>query len=156
MAGLYFEDCVPGLVIRHDTTRTITEMDNVLFSCLTLNTQPLHLDKEWAAGTTHGRQVVNGIFTLGLVTGMSAYEVAHGTSLGVLGFSEITYSKALHHGDTLRVETEVLGARESASRPDAGIVQLEHRGYNQRDELVIRVVKSCLHLKRDTPAVNSS
>jgi acyl dehydratase len=145
---MYFEEFEVGAVMRHAATRTVTETDNLLFTSLTMNPQPLHLDEQFAAGTIFGRRIVNSVFTLGLVTGIPVAETTLGTTLGNLGFEEVTFPKPVFIGDTLRVETEVLGARESKSRPDTGIVRLEHRAFNQNDELVCTVRRAALMLRR--------
>lgn len=144
MAGMWFEELEVGTVLRHAATRTVTEVDNVLFSSLTMNPQPLHLDENFSAGTLFGRRIVNSVFTLGLVVGIPVAEMTLGTTLGNLGFEEITFPAPVFHGDTLRVESEVLGARPSRSRPGTGIVRLAHRGYNQDDVLVCEARRAAL------------
>jgi acyl dehydratase len=139
--GLWFEELTPGLVISHAVTRTVTESDNVLFSCLTMNPQPLHLDAEFSAQTEFGTRLVNSLFTLSLLVGMR-------TTVANLGFQEIEFPAPVRHGDTIRAETEVLAARPSRSRPQAGIVTLEHRGYNQRGEIVARCRRTALMHRR--------
>ena len=136
MAGLHYEDFTVGRVFEHDWTRTVTEMDNVLFSSLTMNVQPLHLDAHFAEKTEFGQPLVNSLFTLGLVIGISVSDTTLGTTIANLGMSDIKFPKPVFHGDTIRVETEVISVRPSGSRPNAGIVEFEHRGYNHRDELV--------------------
>jgi acyl dehydratase len=150
VSGRYYEEFTVGEVITHAGTRTVTEMDNVLFTSLTMNTQPLHLDEEFARGTEHGTRVVNGVFVLGLVTGVSVPETVLGTTLGVLGFDEVTFARIVRHGDTIRVETEIRHMRESKSRPNCGLVGFEHRAYNQDDELVMRIRRVGLMLKKPT------
>lgn len=149
--SMYYEDFEVGAVLRHRPTRTITEMDNVLFTSLTMNPQPLHLDEEFARGTPYGTRIVNSVFTLGLVVGIPVAEMTLGTTLGNLGFEEVAFPKPVLHGDTIRVETTVLDKRESRSRPDAGIVKLEHTGLNQRDEVICTVKRAGL-MRRRTPA----
>lgn len=134
--GRWFEQLPAGLVVEHATTRTVTETDNVLFTTMTMNPQPLHLDWEFAAGTQFGKPLVNSLFTLGLVVGLAVPELTHGTTIANLGFSLVAFPAPVFAGDTLHVVTEVAEARKSRSRPDAGIVTFAHRGYNQRDELV--------------------
>jgi acyl dehydratase len=134
--GRWFEELPVGLVVEHATTRTVTEADNVLFTCLTMNPQPLHLDAEFAASTEFGERLVNSLFTLGLLVGLTVPELTLGTTIANLGFEQIAFPKPVLHGDTLRAETEVVDSRASRSRPDAGIVSFEHRSRNQRDELV--------------------
>ncbi|MFJ2618638.1 MaoC family dehydratase [Glutamicibacter sp. NPDC087344] len=155
MAGMYFEDFEIGAVIRHEVTRTVTETDNLLITTLTMNVQPLHLDAEFAKESIFGRQIVNSIFTLGVVTGVPVQDTTLGTTLGNLGFRDIEFPKPVFFGDTLRVETEALDKRESKSRPDTGIVGIEHRGYNQRGELVCVVRRSAL-MKRRIEAVDAA
>lgn len=136
MAGLYFEDFGEGQVFDHLPGRTVTEMDNVLFTTLTMNPQPLHLDEEFARTTEFGRRLVNSLFTLGLVIGLSVADTTLGTTVANLGMSEVRFPKPVFHGDTLRARTTVLSKRASRSRPDAGIVEFEHQGLNQRGEVV--------------------
>ncbi|EME55315.1 hypothetical protein G352_22916 [Rhodococcus ruber BKS 20-38] len=148
MSGLYFEELDPGLVIKHAVTRTVTETDNLLFTTLTLNVQPLHLDAEFAKHSMYGERIVNSVFTLGVVVGIPVQETTLGTTLGNLGFEEIAFPAPVLIGDTLRIETEILSRRESKSRPDTGIVRFEHRGFNQNDKLICRVQRSGLMLKK--------
>ena len=136
MSGLYFEEFEPGRVFKHAFTRTVTEMDNTLFSALTMNPQPLHVDAEFSAGTQFGQRLVNSLFTLGLVIGITVTETTLGTTIANLGMSDVRFDNPVFHGDTLHVETTVVSVRESKSRPDAGIVEFEHRGINQRGETV--------------------
>lgn len=148
MAGRWYEELTPGVTVGHAVTRTITESDNVLFTCLTMNPQPLHLDEEFAAGTEFGARLVNSLFTLGLLVGITVHELTLGTTVANLGFSLVEFPRPMFHGDTLRAETKVLEARDSRSRPNAGIVMFEHRGYNQRDELTARCHRQALMLRR--------
>lgn len=136
MAGCYFEEFEEGQVFEHAASRTVTEMDNVLFSALTMNPQPLHLDAEFAKKTEFGQRLVNSLFTLGLVIGISVGETTLGTTIANLGMSEVRFPKPVFHGDTLRARTIVKAKRKSRSRPDAGIVEFEHQGVNQRGETV--------------------
>ncbi len=146
--GLWFEELTPGLAISHPIRRTVTETDNVLFSTLTMNPQPLHLDEQFAAQSEFGTRVVNGLFTLSLVIGLSVTDISLGTTIANLGYEVVEMPAPVFPGDTIRVTSTVLDARESRSRPTQGIVRLEHRGYNQRDELVSRVVRAALFRKR--------
>ncbi|MBI1376605.1 MAG: MaoC family dehydratase [Frankiales bacterium] len=139
MRGLYFEEFEVGRVYRHPFTRTITEMDNVLFTSLTMNLQPLHLDEEFSRGTIHGQRVLNSLFTVALIGAFHVPELTMGTTLGNLGYEKIEFPHPVFHGDTLRGETTILNKRESKSRNDSGIVWFEHRGYNQHDVLVVRM-----------------
>ncbi|MBV5264099.1 MaoC family dehydratase [Pinisolibacter aquiterrae] len=136
MPGLYLEDLVPGTVLRHPLTRSVTEMDNVLFSSLTFNPQPLHVDFDFAAKSEWGRPLVNSLFTLGLMIGLSVHDTTLGTLIGNLGMTDVKFPAPVFHGDTIRVETEVLSARPSKSRADAGIAEFHHRAYKQDGTLV--------------------
>ena len=148
MAGLYYEEFSVGQTFDHPWTRTVSEMDNVLFSSLTLNVQPLHLDAHFAAETEFGQRLVNSIFTLGLMVGISVNDTTLGTTVGNLGFTEIRFPKPVFHGDTLRAKTKVLGMRESKSRPTVGIVEFEHTCWNQRDEMVAICKRQAMMRKR--------
>lgn len=148
MAGKYYEDLDVGLKIQHDLARTVTEADNVLFSSLTMNTQPLHLNEDFASKTEFGQRIVNGLFTLGLVVGISVPELTQGTIVANLGYENVRHPHPLFHGDTVYVETEIVDKRESKSRPDCGIVTMRHTGRNQNGITVIEVTRSALFLKR--------
>ena len=144
-SGKWFEELSPGLVVQHALRRTITEADNVLFTSITMNPAWLHLDFDYAANETEfGRPLVNSMFTVALVIGISVHETTLGTTVANLGFQEVSFPAPLFHGDTVRVETEVLAARESKSRPAQGIVTFEHRAYNQSGDLVCRAVRDAL------------
>jgi len=136
MPGLYFEDFHEGQTFDHALSRTVTEMDNVLFSTLTMNPQPLHLDEEFAKQTEFGQRLVNSLFTLGLVIGLSVGETTLGTTVANLGMTDVRFPKPVFPGDTLRARTIVRSKRRSQSRKDAGIVEFEHQGINQRGEIV--------------------
>jgi acyl dehydratase len=142
MAGLYFEQFVVDQVFKHELTRTVTEMDNMLFSNMTMNPQPLHVDFDYASKAEFGKPLVNSLFTLGLVIGISVYETTLRTTIANLGMKDTQFPNPVFHGDTIRVETTVKSLRESKSRPNAGIVEFEHRAYNQRDELVCVCLRS--------------
>lgn len=146
--GLWFEELAPGLTIEHQVRRTVTEMDNVLFSTMTMNPQPLHLDEEFAAKSEFGTRIVNGLYTLSLVIGLSVTDISLGTTVANLAYDVVEMPAPVRHGDTIRVTSVVLEARESKSRPTQGIVKLEHRGFNQNDVLVTRVVRTALFHKR--------
>lgn len=146
--GRFFEELVPGTLIRHRNRRTVTESDNVLFTTLTMNPQPLHLDFEFAARSEFGRPLFNSMMTLALLVGLSVHELSVGTLVANLGLTDVVFPKPVFHGDTLRAESEVLQARESASRPDQGVVTVEHRAYNQHGELVARCKRTMLLRKR--------
>lgn len=145
---MWFESFEVGMVVSHSLTRTITEADNVGFTTQTMNPAPLHLDAEFASTTQFGKPLVNSLLTLGMVVGISVHELTHGTTVANLGFGTVTFPAPMFHGDTLRVESEVLAARESKSKPDRGIVTIEHRGFNQHDTLVCKAVRNALMLKR--------
>ena len=135
--GLYFEDFETGSLAEHRLRRTVTEMDNMLFSNMTLNPQPLHIDRHFCAEETEwGQPLMNSFFTLGLMVGISVTDLTVGTTIANLGMSEVKFPHPLFQGDTVHCTTEVLGKRESGSRKDAGIVEFHHRAYNQNDELV--------------------
>lgn len=151
MAGIYYEAFEIGHVFQHATTRTVTETDNLLMTTLSMNPQPLHLDYEFAAQTEFGRPLVNSLFTLALVVGLSVQETTLGTTIANLALHDVRFPKPVFAGDTLRVETTVLGKRESASRPDAGIVELEHHGINQRGETVCICRRSAFMHKTPKP-----
>ena len=136
MAGLHFDEFAEGQVFEHAMTRTVTEMDNVLFTTLTMNPQPLHLDAEFARTTEFGRPLVNSIFTLGLVIGMTVGDTTLGTTVANLGMSDVRFPKPVFHGDTIHARTTVVATRRSKSRSDAGIIEFEHVGLNQRGEEV--------------------
>jgi len=148
MPGKYFEDLAQGQRLRHAVGRTITEADNTLFCALTMNTQPLHLNQDFAAKSEFGQRIVNGIFTLGLVVGLSVADLTEGTIVANLGYERIVHPLPVFLGDTLYAETEVLETRPSSSNPDRGIVRLRHRGLNQRGQVVIEVERSVLFLRR--------
>ncbi|MDE0579702.1 MAG: MaoC family dehydratase [bacterium] len=145
LTGLWFEELTPGLVVHHAIRRTITEADNVAFTTMTMNPAPIHLDADFASGTEFGRPLVNSLLTLGLTVGISVHETTMGTTVANLGFKEVLFGAPVYPGDTLRVETEVLDARPSASRPTQGIVTFEHRAYIVGSEtLVCKAVRSGL------------
>ncbi|QDY99177.1 MaoC family dehydratase [Nitratireductor mangrovi] len=150
MAGLYLDEFRPGEVIRHPLTKTITESDNMLFSVMTLNPQPLHIDFDFAAKSEWGKPLVNSLFTLGLMIGISVHDTTLGTTIGNLGMKETVFPHPLFHGDTVRVETEIVSVRESRSKPDRGIVEFEHRAFNQDGVLVARCVRQAMMLKKST------
>jgi acyl dehydratase len=146
--GKWYDDLEPGLVIKSAITRTVTETDNLLFSTLTHNSAWLHLDEEYSKTQMFGTRIVNSMFTLSLLCGIQVADVTLGTTLANLGFSDIKFPKPVFFGDTIYVETEVLARRESKSRPDAGIVDFEHRGINQRGETVAVLRRQGLMAKR--------
>jgi len=153
MAGLYFEDFFSGQEFQHAWSRTVTEMDNVLFSTLTLNVQPLHIDAHFAAKTEFGKPLVNSLFTLGLMIGMTVNDTTLGTTVANLGMSDVAFPKPVFAGDTIRVHTAVQSVRESKSRPLAGIVEFAHRAVNQHGDVVATCTRAALMHKRQVGSV---
>jgi acyl dehydratase len=148
MPGLYFEDFEVGQEFSHALTRTVTEMDNTLFSLLTLNPQPLHIDAHFAAKTEFGQRIFNSLYTLGIMIGMTVYDTTLGTTVANLGMTDVVFPKPVFHGDTLHATTKVISLRESKSRPTAGIVEFEHQALNQNDEVVGRCRRTALMHRR--------
>ena len=147
--GLYFEDFEIGATIPHRLTRTVTQMDNMLFSNMTLNPQPLHIDAHFCATETEwGRPLMNSLFTLGLMIGISVNDTTNGTTIANLGMTDVRFPAPLFEGDSVRCETEVVGKRESKSRPDAGIVEFRHRAFNQEGTLVAECTRQAFMRKR--------
>lgn len=146
--GMWFESFEVGLVVKHPLTRTVTESDNVAFSTTTLNPAPLHIDADFAATTAFGKPLVNSLLTLGIVVGISVHELTHGTTVANLGFEQVTFPAPLFHGDTLHVESEIVAVRPSSSKPDRGIVTIEHRGFNQNDVLICSATRNAMMLRR--------
>lgn len=144
MSGLYFEQFVVGQSFEHPIRRTVTEADNMLFSVMTMNPQPLHLDAEFAAASEFGERLVNSLFTLGLMIGLSVGETTLGTTIANLGMTDVRFPKPVFHGDTLRAVTGVVSVRDSKSRPDAGLVEFQHRAVNQRGETVAECRRTAL------------
>jgi acyl dehydratase len=148
MPGLYFEQFEVGQEFNHPLTRTVTEMDNTMFSLLTMNPQPLHIDAHFAATTEFGQRIVNSLYTLGIMIGMTVYETTMGTTVANLGMTDVTFPKPVFHGDTLRATTKVIAVRASKSRPNAGIVEFEHHALNQNGEIVGQCRRSALMHRR--------
>nr|WP_040795835.1 MaoC family dehydratase [Nocardia higoensis] len=148
MAGVWFDELTVGQKFDHPIRRTVTETDNVLFTAMTHNPALLHLDEEYMKGTEFGQRVVNSAFTLGLMVGISVGDTTLGTAVANLGWDEVRFPKPLFHGDTIRVETEVLELRESKSRPDQGVVVFLHRAFNQHGEVVASCKRAGLQRKR--------
>jgi len=154
--GRWFEELVVGDVYTHALTRTVTETDNILMTTLSLNPARLHLDAEYAAHETEfARPLVNSMFTLALLVGMSVLETTHGTTIANLGFEEVVFPAPVFCGDTLHAESEVVAARGSSSRPDTGIVTFEHRAYNQDDRLVCTARRNALMHRRPAGPVDA-
>lgn len=148
MAGLYFEQFEVGRVFEHEVRRTVTDMDNTLFSSLTYNPAAIHIDHDYCAKTEFGRPLMNSIFTLGLVIGLSVQETTFGTTVANLGMTDSVFPKPVFAGDTIRSQTEVKALRPSKSRPGQGIVTFEHIGLNQRDEIVCQTTRAALMMAR--------
>lgn len=147
MAGLYFEQFSVGQVFDHEIRRTVTDMDNILFSSLTYNPAAIHIDHAYAATTEFGKPLMNSIFTLGLVIGVTVQDTTLGTTIANLGMSETTFPKPVFAGDTIRARTTVIELRASKSRPTQGIVTFEHLGLNQKDEIVCRTLRGALMMR---------
>ena len=150
MPGKYFEELEVGQKFKHSNGRTVTEMDNVLFSMLTMNSQPLHSNQDFASKTQFGQRIVNGIFMLGLIVGLSVPELTEGTIVATLGYDRVVSPNPTFHGDTVYAETEVLDKRHSKSRKDIGIVRLKHWGHKPDGTLVIEFERSVMFLKKTT------
>jgi len=150
MAGRYFEEFSAGQKFIHPVRRTVLDMDNMMFCALTYNPAAVHIDYEYCKTTEFGRPIVNSLFTLGLVVGLSIYDTTLGTTVANLGMTETTFPKPVFVGDTIRVETEVIELRPSRSRPRQGIVTLQHVGINQRNEVVCRTRRAALMLRKPT------
>ncbi|MXY89809.1 MAG: MaoC family dehydratase [Gammaproteobacteria bacterium] len=148
MSGKYFEELEIGMAFDHLPHRTITEADNLLFSAMTHNPQPLHIDAEFAASSQHGQRLVNSLFTLGLVIGLSVGDTTLGTTIGNLGMEQVEFPNPVFIGDTIRVQTRITDKRESKTRPDRGIVWFEHIGRNQRDEIVCQCLRKGMMLRQ--------
>jgi acyl dehydratase len=148
MAGLWFEELEVGKLYRHPITRTVTEMDNILFSTLTMNAQPLHVDRHFAAKTEWGQPLMNSLFTLGLMIGISVNDLTLGTIIANLGMTDVRFPAPLFQGDTMNVITEVVSKRESKSRPNAGIVEFAHKAFKQDGTLVAECKRQAMMRKR--------
>jgi acyl dehydratase len=148
MSGLYYEEFDIGQEFHHALTRTVTEADNLLFCALSHNPQPLHLDEEFSKKTEYGQRIVNSLFTLSLMIGVTVADTTLGTTIANLGMNDVAFRNPVFLGDTLRTTTKVLEKRESKSRPNAGIVVFEHRTLNQRDEEVSYCTRSAFMRKR--------
>ncbi|MCS4592525.1 MaoC family dehydratase [Brevibacterium sediminis] len=142
--GLWLDEMEVGATYKHAPGRTVTEADNTLFTAVTMNTQALHLDAAWSATEPFGERLVNSMFTLATLIGLSVSQLTQGTTVGNLGFSEVSFPAPMFHGDTLYAETTILDKRDSKSRPGQGIVTFEHRGYNQHGKLVAKAVRQAM------------
>lgn len=147
--GLFFEAFEPGQVFTHSIRRTVTETDNILFSTMTLNPQGLHIDFESSAQSEWGQPLMNSLFTLGLMIGISVHDTTFGTTIANLGMTDVVFPAPLFHGDTVNVETEVISKRPSQSKSDRGIVEFEHRAFKQTGVLVAKCRRSAMMKKQD-------
>jgi acyl dehydratase len=147
LAGLYFEQFTAGQCFTHEIRRTVTDMDNILFSSLTYNPAAIHIDHEYAKSTEFGKPLINSIFTLGLVIGLSVQDTTLGTTVANLGMSETTFPNPVFAGDTIRAQSKVLELRDSKSRPNQGIVTFEHIGLNQHDDIICRTLRGALMMR---------
>lgn len=148
MPGKYYEELQVGQHFRHTNGRTLTEMDNTLFSMLTMNPQPLHTNADFAAKTRFGQRIVNGLFTLGLVTGLTVTDLTDGTIIANLGYDKVSHPNPAFHGDTVYAESEVLEKRDSKSHPEAGLVRLKHWGKKADGTVVVEFERTALFLKK--------
>jgi len=149
--GRVFEDFTVGDVYEHPLGRTITQADNIWFTCVTMNTNPIHFDAEYAKHTEFKRPLVNSLFTLGLMVGMSVNDTTLGTTIANLGMTDVAFPNPLFHGDTVHVKTKVIALRDSRSRPEVGIVEFEHTAFNQNDAIVA-ICKRHAMMKRQPQA----
>ena len=152
MPGKYFDELEVGMKFQH-AGRTITEMDNVLFSALTMNTQPLHVNEDFASKTEFGQRLVNGVFTFGLVVGLTVAELTEGTIVANLGYDKVVHPQPVFHGDTIYAESEIIEKRESKSRPNAGIVRIKCAGRKPDGTIVVEFERTAMFLKRPTSNV---
>src|ERR1700722_5235110 len=148
MPGLWFEEFSPGQIFEHPITRTVTEMDNMLFSNMTLNPQPLHIDFHFAAETEFGKPLVNSLFTLGLMIGISVHDTTLRTTIANLGMTDVNFPAPVFHGDSICVVTTVEAVRASGSRPNAGLVTFKHKAFNQRNQEVANRIRTAFMRRR--------
>ena len=147
MPGKYFDELEVGMKFKH-AGRTVTEMDNVLFSALTMNTQPLHVNEDFASKTEFGQRLVNGIFTFGLVVGLTVSELTEGTIVANLGYDKVVHPNPVFHGDTIYAESEIIEKRESKSRRNVGIVKFKHWGRKPNGTIVVEFERTAMFLKK--------
>jgi len=147
MPGKYFDELEVGMKFKHQG-RTVTEMDNVLFSALTMNSQPLHVNEDYAAKTEFGQRLVNGVYTFGLVVGLTVPELTEGTIVANLGYDKVVHPSPVFHGDTIYAESEIVEMRESKSRPNAGIVRIHCWGKKPDGTIVVEFERTAMFLKR--------
>jgi acyl dehydratase len=147
MPGKYFDELEVGMRFQHGG-RTVTEMDNVLFSALTMNTQPLHVNEDFASKTEFGQRLVNGVFTFGLVVGLTVAELTEGTIVANLGYDKVVHPHPVFHGDTIYAESEIIEKRESKSRANAGIVRIKCTGKKPDGTIVVEFERIAMFLKK--------
>ena len=150
MPGKYFDELEVGMKFKHSLGRTVTEMDNVLFCALTMNTQPLHLNEDFASKTEFGQRLVNGVLTLGLVVGLTVPELTEGTIIANLGYDKVVHPAPVFHGDTIYAESEIMEKRESRSRPEVGIVRIKCTGKKTDGTVVVEFERTAMFLKDQT------
>jgi acyl dehydratase len=148
MPGLHYEEFVEGQIFEHALSRTVTEADNITFSLMTLNPQPLHIDRHFAESTEWGQPLFNSLMTLAIMIGMWVSDTTLGTTIGNLGMTEVRFPRPVFQGDTLRARTRVVAKRESRSRPDAGLVEFEHECLNQKGDIVATCRRMAFMRKR--------
>ena len=148
MPGMYYEDLEPGMFIKHDRGRTITEAENVLFCSMTMNTQPLHLNRDFVSRTEFKQPIVNGMLTMALTVGLTVPDLTEGTIIANLSYEDVNHPNPVFHGDTIYAETEILEKRLSRSRPNAGIVKLRHWGRKPDGTLAVEITRTALFLRR--------
>lgn len=148
MAGKFFDELEVGMTFKHGQGRTVSEMDNLLFCGMTLNPQPLHVNQDFASKSEFGTRIMNGIFTMGLVVGLTVNDLTDGTLVANLSYDHVVHPRPTFHGDTIYAETQVLEKRESKSKPDRGIVRFKHWGRNQKGEVVVELERTALIKKR--------
>jgi len=152
MAGKWFDELEDGFQLVHEVRRTVTEADNMLFSNMTMNPQPLHIDHDFAARSEWGQPLVNSMFTLSLVIGISVQELTLGTLVAQLGITDVKFPAPVFHGDTIQVKSTVVSRRESKSRTDAGIVEFRHEAFKQDGTLVAECVRQAFMRKKPKAA----
>lgn len=148
MAGKFFDELQVGMTFKHGQGRTVSETDNLLFCGMTMNSQPLHVNEDFASKSDFGTRIMNGIFTMGLVVGLTVNDLTDGTLVANLSYDHVVHPRPTFHGDTIYAETEVLEKRASKSKPDRGIVRFKHWGRNQRGEVVVELERTALIKKR--------
>lgn len=148
MAGKFFEDLEVGMKIAHGQGRTVSETDNLMFCGMTMNPQPLHVNEDFASKSEFGTRIMNGIFTMGLVVGLTVNDLTDGTLVANLSYDHVIHPRPTFHGDTIYAETEVLEKRESKSKPDRGVVRFKHWGRNQKGQLIVEIERTALVKKR--------